>query len=65
LRAAQKELAETEPAMFLVVLLGLCAGLRKGEIDLLPWSAVKLSVSDQLTPPGLAVKVPVNVTVSN
>jgi integrase len=41
LKAAQKELAETEPAMFLVVLLGLCAGLRKGEIDLLPWSAVK------------------------
>jgi integrase len=40
-KAAHKELAETEPAMFLVVLLGLCVGLRKGEIDLLPWSAVK------------------------
>ena len=30
LKAAHQELAEPEPAMFLVVLLGLCAGLRKG-----------------------------------
>jgi integrase len=41
LKAAHQELAEPEPAMFLVVLLGLCAGLRKGEIDLLPWEGVK------------------------
>jgi integrase len=41
IQAAHKELAEDDPAAFLVILLGLCAGLRKGEIDLLPWSAVK------------------------
>ena len=41
IQAAQQELAQDDPAAFLVVLLGLCLGLRKGEIDLLPWSAVK------------------------
>jgi integrase len=41
IRAAHKELATSDPGAFLVILLGLCAGLRKGEIDLLPWSAVK------------------------
>jgi hypothetical protein len=41
IQAAHKELALSDPAAFLVILLGLCVGLRKGEIDLLPWSAVK------------------------
>jgi integrase len=41
IQAAHKELATDDPAAFLVILLGLCVGLRKGEIDLLPWSAVK------------------------
>jgi integrase len=41
IQAAHKELAQHDPPAFLVVLLALCAGLRKGEIDLLPWSAVK------------------------
>lgn len=44
IQAAQSELALTDPAAFLVVLLGLCVGLRKGEIDLLPWSAVKFDI---------------------
>ncbi len=39
-RAASKELAKTDPPAFLVVVLALCCGLRKLEIDLLPWSAV-------------------------
>jgi integrase len=43
LETAQKELSETDPAVFLVILLALCLGLRKGEIDLLPWSAVHFS----------------------
>jgi hypothetical protein len=30
-----------DPAAFLVMLLGLCVGLRRGEIDLSPWSALK------------------------
>jgi len=41
IQAAQQELAQDDPAAFLVIVLGLCVGLRKGEIDLLPWSAVK------------------------
>ena len=41
IQAARDELALTDPAAFLVVVLGLYVGLRKGEIDLLPWSAVK------------------------
>jgi hypothetical protein len=41
LQAAHDELVQKDPAAFLVIVLGLCAGLRKGEIDLLPWSAVK------------------------
>jgi hypothetical protein len=41
IKAASAELAHDDPAAFLVVLLGLCVGLRKGEIDLLPWSSVK------------------------
>jgi integrase len=41
IQAARDELAQKDPGSFLVILLGLCAGLRKGEIDLLPWSAVK------------------------
>lgn len=45
IRAAQKERASNDPAAFLVVLLGLCVGLRKGEIDLLPWSAVKFDAA--------------------
>jgi integrase len=40
IQAARDELVQDDPAAFLVVLLGLCVGLRKGEIDLLPWSAV-------------------------
>jgi hypothetical protein len=40
IQAARDELAQDDPAAFLVVVLGLCVGLRKGEIDLLPWSAV-------------------------
>jgi hypothetical protein len=36
IQAAHKKLAEKEPAAFLVILLGLCVSLRKGEIDLLP-----------------------------
>ena len=42
IQAARDELAQDDPAAFLVVVLGLCVGLRKGEIDLLPWSAVDL-----------------------
>ena len=37
-------MALNDPAAFLVILLGLCVGLRKGEIDLLPWSAVKFDL---------------------
>jgi integrase len=43
IQAANEELAPDDPPAFLVVLLGLCVGLRKGEIDLLPWSAVKFN----------------------
>jgi hypothetical protein len=43
IQAANEELAENDPPAFLVILLGLCVGLRKGEIDLLPWSAVKFN----------------------
>jgi integrase len=39
IRAAQKELAETDQPAFLVVLLALGAGLRRMEIDRLEWSA--------------------------
>jgi hypothetical protein len=41
LLAAHRELAKSDPPAFLVILLGLCVGLQKGEIDLLPWSAIK------------------------
>ena len=40
LQKAQKELAVEQPAEFLVMLLALSAGLRKGEIDTLCWSQV-------------------------
>ena len=40
LQKAQKELALEQPAEFLVMLLALSAGLRKGEIDTLCWSQV-------------------------
>jgi hypothetical protein len=45
IQAAQQELAQDDPAAFLVVLLGLCVGLRKGEIDLLQWKAVNFEKS--------------------
>jgi integrase len=40
LRAAQAELADTDPEAFKVVLLGLGAGLRKAEIDNLQWQQI-------------------------
>jgi integrase len=40
LRKAHDELAEQAPAQFLVILLGMAAGLRRGEIDRLPWDHV-------------------------
>jgi integrase len=38
-RAAQQELAQSDPPVFLAFLLALGAGLRRGEIDRLEWSA--------------------------
>lgn len=38
-RAAQKELSEADPPVFLAFLLALGAGLRRGEIDQLEWAA--------------------------
>jgi integrase len=43
LRKAQAMLAEPDPASFLVVLLALVCGLRRGEIDHLLWSNVDLA----------------------
>jgi integrase len=40
LTKAQSELAETDSPAFLVVLLALAAGLRKGEIDTLGWHQI-------------------------
>jgi integrase len=40
LQAAHGELAESEPAAFLAMLLAMSAGLRKGEIDSLQWHQV-------------------------
>jgi integrase len=40
LTRAQSELAEKDPAAFLVVLIALAAGLRKGEIDTLAWHQI-------------------------
>ena len=40
LREARKELADTDEPAFLVILIGLSAGLRKGEIDTLCWHQV-------------------------
>lgn len=40
LRKAQEELLETAPHQFLVIFLGVAAGLRRGEIDRLLWSHV-------------------------
>jgi integrase len=40
LRKARGELAEQAPAQFLVILLGIAAGLRRGEIDRLPWNHI-------------------------
>jgi len=40
LRAAQHELAESDPPAFLAMLLALAAGLRRGEIDALAWHQV-------------------------
>jgi integrase len=42
LRKAQQELASRHPDAFLVILLGLVAGLRRGEIDALLWRNVDL-----------------------
>ena len=42
LRTAQKELAGKDPDVFLVILLALVAGLRRGEIDQLLWRNVDL-----------------------
>jgi hypothetical protein len=41
IQAAEQELAQNDPPSFLIILLALCVGLRRGAIDLLPWSAVK------------------------
>lgn len=40
LRTAHDKLAEQSPAQFLVILLGVAAGLRRGEIDRLQWDHV-------------------------
>ena len=40
LQDARRELAESEPAAFLAMLLAMSAGLRKGEIDSLQWYQV-------------------------
>jgi integrase len=40
LRTAHDKLAEQAPAQFLVILLGVAAGLRRGEIDRLQWDHV-------------------------
>jgi integrase len=40
LTQAQSELTEKDPAAFLVVLIALAAGLRKGEIDTLSWHQI-------------------------
>jgi len=40
LTQAQSELAEKDPAAFLVMLIALAAGLRKGEIDTLCWHQI-------------------------
>jgi integrase len=40
LRKAHDELADVAPAQFLIILLGIAAGLRRGEIDRLPWDHV-------------------------
>jgi integrase len=39
LRVARKDLAKDDPEAHKVFLLALCAGLRRGEIDRLEWSA--------------------------
>ena len=43
MRQAQEELAGSDPDSFLVMLLALAAGLRRGEIDRLLWRNVDLS----------------------
>ena len=40
LRKAQSELAESDPAAFLAMLLALAGGLRRGEIDSLAWPQI-------------------------
>ena len=40
LQDARRELAESEPAAFLAMLLAMSAGLRKGEIDSLQWHQI-------------------------
>lgn len=43
--AAHAELSEAKPELFKVFLLGVTAGLRRKEIDLLPWTAFNWSSS--------------------
>jgi integrase len=42
MRAARDELAESQPELFLVLLLAVACGLRRGEIDSLTWGDVDL-----------------------
>jgi hypothetical protein len=59
IQATHKELLETDPGAFVVILLGLCVGLCKGEIDLLPWSAVKFDSSViRIEPPNFSTSRP-------
>jgi hypothetical protein len=41
LESAREELATAKPEQFKIFLLGACAGLRRNEIDKLPWSAFR------------------------
>lgn len=43
IRSAQQELSQDDPPVFLAFLLALGAGLRRGEIDTLEWSAFQWS----------------------
>ena len=43
MRQAREELAESDPDSFLVMLLALAAGLRRGEIDRLLWRNVDVA----------------------
>ena len=42
LESAREELAENKPEQWKIFLLGAMAGLRRNEIDKLPWSCVPL-----------------------